>query len=315
MIIPEKFDIANLPTPEQKVKFDGAEFTIKRDDFTGTEFSGNKIRKLEYLLADAVSKKAEKLYTCGGIQSNHARATAFAGVKYGLKSRLYLRGEDTGIYEGNLFLNKFLGAELKFVTQEEYDNIDEIMAQDAQNDSAEVYVIPEGGSNEIGAWGYVDFIKEVFSNKDSNEYSGVLSACGSGGTSAGMLVGSQLNNLDLDIYVINVCNDEEHFRNRIEKIVENMISKYQLGLDIDFSRLKIFDGFSEEGYTNIIDPKLEVIRKLCRETGILLDPVYTGKAFYAYREKFIKTGEAEKILFVHTGGLFGVFARRNEYLK
>lgn len=315
MKIPQKLNIANLPTPIQKIDFEGTGFYIKRDDFTGMEFSGNKIRKLEYLLFDAVQKKAKKLYTCGGIQSNHARATAFAGIKCGLKSRLYLRGNETELSDGNLFLNKVLGVEIKFVTPQEYQNIDEIMKQDAEKDQDSVYVITEGGSDETGAFGYVNVINEVFNDTSVPKFEGVLSACGSGGTTAGLLVGSQLANLDLDIYAVNVCNDEQHFRERIKNIAERMIDKYELELKVDYSRLKILDHFSEEGYTEITGEKLQVIKNFCRETGILLDPVYTGKAFYAYREKFIKTGNAKKVLFIHTGGLFGVFARREEFLS
>lgn len=315
MRYPKRINIANLPTPIQTETFDGIDFLIKRDDFTGMEFSGNKIRKLEYLIYDALKNKSTKLYTCGGIQSNHARATAFAGVKYGLKSKLYLRGEEKDFADGNLLLNKVLGAEIVFVSPEQYQNINQIMLEDSKKDESEVYVIPEGGSNELGAFGYVNFIKELSIQLAYDEINGILSACGSGGTTAGMLVGSQIENLNLDIYAVNVCDDEEYFRNRIKNIIDKMLSSYELDIKIDYDRLKILDGYSKEGYTEIDSEKLELIKRFCQNSGILLDPVYTGKAFYAYWENFIRKNQSSRILFTHTGGLFGVFPRRKEFLR
>lgn len=314
MVIPEKLKIANLPTPIEKIKFDGSEFFIKRDDYTGIEFSGNKIRKLEYLLAEALSNKTEKIYTCGGVQSNHARATAFAAVKYGIKSKLYLRGEDYKAADGNLFLNKVLGTELKFVSVGQYNYINEMMLKDSENDSLKTYIIPEGGSNKLGAWGYVDFIKEFNNQSDVKKFDGILSACGSGGTTAGMLVGTQLLNLDLYIYAVNVSDDKDYFYNRIMKIVDEMISTYELDIKIDTSKLIILDGYSFEGYNEIEKKKLDLIKRFCQNTGILLDPVYTGKAFYAYWENFIKTKKSSRVLFNHTGGIFGAFARKKSFL-
>ena len=127
MKIPYKIHLANIPTPLEKIEFDGKKFLIKRDDLSGTELSGNKIRKLEYILYDAKRKGAEIVFTCGGEQSNHARATAIAAAKVGMKSKLFLWGDGSGPAEGNLFLDKFIGAELTFLDKKNYENVNQLM--------------------------------------------------------------------------------------------------------------------------------------------------------------------------------------------
>lgn len=319
MITPKKMKLANLPTPIHEIDFHGKKFLMKRDDFTGMEYSGNKIRKLEYLLYDAKEQNADYVFTCGGGQSNHARATAFAAARLGIKSKLFLRGNDSDLTEGNLFLDKMVGAEFRFISADEYSTSrNEIMEAEKEafvNEGKKAYVIPEGGSNEIGVWGYLNFIEEVKNQTDINSLDGFLSACGSGGTSAGLLVGLALNQLDKKVFAVNVCDDEEYFRHRIIELAEGCVEKYDLDCKIDSSKLEIFDGYSKEGYTNIAPEKVDVISDLSKQSGVLLDPTYTGKAFVAYNEHFLKNDSESKIMFIHTGGLFGSFAHRKEYLE
>ncbi|MCK5456253.1 MAG: pyridoxal-phosphate dependent enzyme, partial [Melioribacteraceae bacterium] len=187
---PKRMSIANIPTPIQKVNFDSSQFLIKRDDLTGSLLSGNKIRKLEYILADVKKKKADYLFTCGGDQSNHARATAIAAKQIGVKTKLFLWGSDTKNADGNLFLDKLSGSEIKYLSKSEYDNVIPIMLKESkrlQKRGKKVYILPAGGSTPLGIWGYINFMEELSEQVDLKKAKGILSAAGSGGTSAGML--------------------------------------------------------------------------------------------------------------------------------
>ena len=315
---PSKLNIANLPTPIQKVEFRGSKFLIKRDDYTGTELSGNKIRKLDYILADVKKKKADYLFTCGGDQSNHARATAIAVKQIGVKSKLFLWGRDTNNPDGNLLLDKLVGTEIKYLSKSEYRNVDAIMLAESkriQKKGKKVYILPSGGSTPLGLWGYINFIEELNQQKEASKIKGILSAYGSGGTTAGMLLGAALIKSKIKIYAVNVF-DEDHFaREKIIQLVEDAIVDYQLKVGVNYKNLIILDGYSKEGYKNIEKSKLKIIMELYKLTGILLDPTYTGKAFYAYYKEFLKGKKSSNIMFLHTGGLFGVFSKRKNYLE
>ena len=314
---PKKMSIANIPTPIQKVKFDDTQFLIKRDDLTGSLLSGNKIRKLEYILADVKKKKADYLFTCGGDQSNHARATAIGAKQIGVKTKLFLWGSDTKNADGNLFLDKFTGSDIKYLSKSEYDTVIPIMLKESkrlQKKGKKVYVLPAGGSTPLGIWGYINFIEELNEQVDLKKVKGILSAVGSGGTSAGMLLGAAILGLNLKIYGVNVVDDAETTRKTIIELAETCIDEYNLNVKVDYSNLVILDGYSAEGYKSIADNKLKLIRKLFQSSGILLDPTYTGKAFYAYHENFLKGKKKSSIMFLHTGGIFGIFSKRRKYL-
>jgi D-cysteine desulfhydrase len=155
MMIPKKINLAHLPTPLEEIRFRTRKFLIKRDDYTGSDFLGNKIRKLEYLLYEAKKEKADIIFTCGGDQSNHARATDSAAAKIGMKTRLFLWGENKKHADGNLFLNKMYGAEIVYLNKNEFENVDEIMTDERSKlvkKGKRVYVIPAGGSSTLGIW-------------------------------------------------------------------------------------------------------------------------------------------------------------------
>ena len=170
-MIPKKINLAHLPTPLEKIRFRSSrndrsikEFLIKRDDYTGSDFLGNKIRKLEYLLYEAKKLKSDIIFTCGGDQSNHARATTSAYAKLSLKTKLFLWGEEKKHADGNLFLNKMYGAEIIYLNKSEFNNVDEIMTDERSKlvkKGKRVYVIPAGGSSTLGIWGYISFMKEL----------------------------------------------------------------------------------------------------------------------------------------------------------
>ena len=317
MNMPHKINLAHLPTPLEKLKFRNKKFLIKRDDYTGLDFSGNKIRKLEYLLYRAKKRRAEIIFTCGGEQSNHCRATATAAARVGFKTKLFLWGNDSNSSEGNLFLDKMYSAELSFLNKKNYNRVNEIMGEESAslvNKGKMVYVIPEGGSTVIGIWGYISFINELSEQIDLGKINGILSAAGSGGTAAGMLVGAALNKLKLKIYAVTVLYSTEELWKKIMFLAEGVIEEYNLNCAIDESNLVVIGGYSREGYKNINNNKIKLIRSLAKETGILLDPTYTGKAFVAYYDNFLSKGKGNKVIFLHSGGLFGVFANRRKYL-
>jgi D-cysteine desulfhydrase len=317
MNLPNKINLANIPTPLEKLKFRNRSFLIKRDDYTGLDFSGNKIRKLEYLLYRAKRRGTDVIFACGGTQSNHCRATASAAAKVGIKTKLFLWGENSSSADGNLFLDKMYGSEISFLNKKNYLNVNEIMTEESMGltkKGKRVYVIPEGGSTTLGIWGYISFINELSKQIDLKKINGILSAAGTGGTAAGMLIGAALLKLKLKIYAVNVLYTKEELRKKIMFLAEGVIEEYNLSCTIDESNLIIIDGYSKEGYKNINDDKVKLIASLARETGILLDPTYTGKAFAAYYDNFLSKGKGNKIIFLHSGGLFGAFTKKGKYL-
>jgi len=318
VITPKKISLAQIPTPLEEVKFENKSFLIKRDDLTGCELSGNKIRKLEYLLADAKSKKADIIFTSGGDQSNHARATVIASKKIGLNTKLFLWGKETTNPNGNLFLDKIFGAEIQYFTKDEYEKVNDVMFEQRMallKKKQNAYVFPGGGSTTLGIWGYINFINELKRQIDLRKIDSIVAACGSGGTAAGMLVGAALNNLNVKIVAVHVLMSKSEMERHILQLAEGCVLDYKLKCKINPKNLVVIDGFSKEGYKKISQSKVKLIKKFAEETGILFDPAYTGKAFTAYHKRYLKHGKGKPSIFVHTGGLFGVFGRTKDYLS
>lgn len=320
--IPGTILLANLPTKIEKLDrlskmTGGPRIYIKRDDQTGSEFSGNKVRKLEFVVKDALDKKCNLLITCGGIQSNHSRATAAVAAKLGMKSCLVLRGESDAAIEGNLFLDKMLGAEIVFVTPEQYSNQrNEIMnniARQKANEGYKPYVIPEGASNGLGAFGYYRAMLEIAQQeKDLNlSFDAVVIAVGSGGTYAGLLLGKKILNHHAAIYGINVGADRTYFENCILNIFSESCKIADIELSLKREEIHILDGHVGRGYALSTPEELEFIASLARQEGLVLDNVYTGKAMYGFIDE-LKKGtfkSADNILFIHTGGMYELFSQ------
>ncbi len=315
---PGRISLANIPTPLQTLPFNGCKFLIKRDDFTGLELSGNKVRKLEYLLCQAKKEKADYIFTCGGDQSNHSRATAVAATALGFKVKLFLWGKDSQNAEGNLFIDKFIDSEIKYLLKREYAHNTIIMQQEKESlesKGKKVFVIPEGGSSKLGIWGYINFIDELSNQLNIKKVKGILTACGSGGTSAGLLVGAALKKLKTEIFAVNVLYPKNTIKEKILNLAYSCIEKYKLNCTFSEKQLEILDGYSEEGYKHINNQKLELLKSFAASSGIILDPAYTGKAFFAYEENFLRNKTKTDVLFIHTGGIFGVFNKRKQYLS
>ncbi|MGL1931074.1 MAG: D-cysteine desulfhydrase family protein [Desulfotalea sp.] len=322
--LPAHLQLARKNTPLQKLERlsekIGVDIFFKRDDLTGSEVSGNKIRKLEFLLADAKKNGAETVITCGGAQSNHCRATALAAAKCGLSSILLLRTEDPKNppkIEGNILLDMMTGAEIVWVTPEEYKDRAsrfELEVERLRIAGQKAYIIPEGGSNHIGSWGYVLAMQEIISDLEeaglnADGETTVLSAIGSGGTSAGLVLGQKLLKSNLNVVGVNVCDDRDYFTKEIIRICENFSRQYYPDLKIRERDINIVDGYVGLGYALSKKEELQAIYELSRLEGIVLDPVYTGKAFYGMLQELAKNKDVfgKRVVFVHTGGLFGLF--------
>jgi len=289
------------------------EMWVKRDDLTGSTLSGNKIRKLEYLLAQAQAEGADTIVTCGGEQSNHCRATAVAAVELGMRPYLLLRTEDPSrppATEANILLDRLVGAEIRWVSRPEYARRAELFVEVADALRAagrRPYLIPEGGSNALGAWGYIDAVEELAKELGPGKAT-LVYAAGSGGTGAGLILGVKLLGLPWRVVGINVCDDRDYFVRVIGEIIEAAITEYELSLAFERSEIEILDGYVGAGYAKSRPEELAALRDLARSEGLILDPVYTGKAWYGLQQQLsLGTSLGERLVFLHTGGIYGLF--------
>lgn len=308
----EKLNLANLPTRIEKLKFtqNDIEVYIKRDDQTGYELSGNKVRKLEYSLKEALEQESTAIITCGGIQSNHARATAIASVKLGLEVHLVLKDNEKH-QQGNYFMNQMIGANIHIITVEAYKNRHQIMNElkeklDAQGKKA--YIIPEGASNGIGNLGYMHCYEEIKIQGYTFDY--IAAAYGSGSTHTGLLLGKKFHNDSTKIIGYNIYNpDVDSF-----KMVSNLAMESETYISVpplSKEDVIVYTDYVGRGYALSTTEEIEFIKNFAREEGVLLDTVYTGKAMYGLISD-IKKGlypKGSKILFIHTGGFFGNFSK------
>jgi D-cysteine desulfhydrase len=282
----------------------GADLWIKRDDLTGFGLSGNKVRKLEFLFAAALDQGAKAVITCGGIQSNHCRATAVAARQLGLEPILLLRGEP-GPAVGNYLLDQLLGARVHFCSDAEYSRErDAIMSAlaDRYRDFSP-YIIPEGGSNGLGAFGYIEASREL-----GQRFDGVFCAVGSGGTLAGLALGEDVGPID----GVAVCDDRAFFESRVKEIAAEAQVLGAGPLSTPGERWRVLEGYQGSGY-GIASPAVwEIIRVLASLEGIFLDPVYSAKAMHALVSEVRAGRRGGRLLFWHTGGTFGMMGRGEE---
>jgi D-cysteine desulfhydrase len=291
----------------------GCELWVKRDDMSSGAAAGNKIRKLEYLLADALAQGATAVITCGGEQSNHARATALAARELGLTPVLLLRTPNPAAPPadtGNLLLSRLCGAELRFITPAQYRDRERILAELAEELRQRgflPYIIPEGGSNGVGSFGYISALEELAEQQAAGELPQELDliafACGSGGTAAGIALGLSRFPIAARAAAFAVCDDRAYF----EAVVSRIVGEAQ-ALDPTLSEpapLDIYDEFKGPAYSVPSAEQLAFIAAVARASGLVLDPAYTGKALFGLANLPHKPRRA---LFVHTGGLPGLLA-------
>ncbi len=318
-----RIKLARLPTPLVPLdrlsgELGGPRIWLKRDDLTETAASGNKLRKLEYSVAQALAEGATTLITCGGVQSNHCRVTAIVAAQLGLKCQLLLRGQPEDP-DGNLMLDRLVGAEVRFLTMDEWRRVDEIFAEEAERWRSldeTPFCIPTGASDEIGLWGYVNATREL-----ANDFSQlgiepdyIVSATGSGGTLGGLIVGRALHGLGSQVVAFNVCDDEAYFINKISADIASWERRYEHQLDPSNLPINVIDGHVGPGYGEAAPHVYDTIRRVARLEGVVFDPVYTGKAFDALLTELNRGQftDSEDIVFLHTGGIFGLFPHRQQ---
>ena len=305
---PERLRLARLPTPIEPLARlrPGSTVLVKRDDLTGTALTGNKVRKLEYLLAEAQAHGARRVVTCGGIQSNHCRATAIAAAQLGLGCHLLLRCDAPPSPDepatGNLRLARIVGATVRFITHDEYRDRLSLMTDDA---GADGYVIPEGGSNALGAWGYIRAMDEMVDQWDAPP-SAIICATGSAGTHAGLAIGARRHGLDLPVHGVAICDDAPTFQTAVDRISAEATDRWPDLPRVPAADVRVVEGYKGRGYALSTPEEAADIESVARATGLILDPVYTGKAFRALLHEPERFGP--RPLFVHTGGIFGLLA-------
>lgn len=319
MQLPARLKLANLPTPvgplERLTKdLGGPEIWIKRDDQTGTELSGNKIRKLEYALRQALDQGCDTLITCGGIQSNHARATAAAAARLGLECILVLNSEPHPAMQGNYLMDQFFGAKVILIAPEETKNRQTIMeeaAAEAAGRGKKAYLVPLGASNGIGSMGYVNAMAEIMEQEEQLgfRFDAIVCAMGSGGTYGGLVLGQHLLGHPGKVYGVPITDNAEYFRPIVGDIIGEAAGILGLEQPDGEQGLCFLDGYAGRGYALSQPQEIETIRYVARTEGLLLDPVYTGKAMHGLISEIRKRTftKGQRVLFIHTGGLFGVF--------
>ncbi len=310
----ERIDLGHFPTRIEYLKnisdqLDGPEIFIKRDDCTGLATGGNKTRKLEFILPDAIKNNADLVVTVGAIQSNHARQTAAACAKLGIKCLIVLEqrlanAPESYMNSGNIFLNKVFGAEMLLCPKgrdvKEY--AEEIM-EIRKNDGYNPYFIPVGGSNRLGELGYIECMREIIESSSKNSYTHIVLATGSGGTHAGLVAGKTLYQSNTKIIGISIKDSASNQEKRVLKLAQN--SCEHIGCNAPSKKdIIVFDDYVGAGYAIPTDGMRDALSLMATKEAILLDPVYTGKAFDGLISLVRKNyfSSSDKVLFLHTGG-------------
>ena len=323
MYMLEKFKrikLGHFPTPIEHLKnitkyLDGPNIFIKRDDCTGLATGGNKTRKLEFLIPDAIKNKAELIVTVGAVQSNHARQTAAACALMGLKCLIILEQRlknppESYMKSGNVFLDKLFGAEVKVCPKnEDVTEYSEKLIKDIKSKGTNVYFIPGGGSNPVGALGYVECLNEIIQENKKYNFSQIVHATGSAGTQAGLLAGRKYFNCDIPVTGICVRHKKDIQVDKVYTEAKNTCEKLHCNI-LNKSDVIVYDDYIGPGYGEPTEEMKEATKLLARKEAILLDPVYSGKAFAGLiglikNKKFTRD---DNVLFIHTGGAVSLSA-------
>jgi D-cysteine desulfhydrase family pyridoxal phosphate-dependent enzyme len=308
-----RVSIAHLPTPVEPLPrlteiLGGPKLLVKRDDQTGLAFGGNKTRKLEYLVGEAQSHGVKTLITAGAIQSNHCRQTAAAARRAGLDCILVLSGEEPDSPEGNTFLDLLLGAELVWTTREKRGEQLNQTYLEAEQAGREPFLIPYGGSNPTGAAAYAYAIRELV--EQGVEADWIVFATSSGGTQAGMVAGAELFGFKGRVLGISVDEPAGPFRQMVVNLAKEVTLLFDNAKDITKEDVLVNDDLIKPGYAVMTEVEKEAIQLFARHEGLLLDPVYTGRAaaglIALIRQGFFKKDDT--VLFWHTGGTTALFA-------
>ena len=314
--------LAHLPTPLEPLvnlskALGGPNIYIKRDDCTGLGSGGNKTRKLEFLIADAIEKKADVVITQGAVQSNHARQTVAAAVKCGMSCEILLENrtessERDYLESGNVFLDKLFGANVThFVKDTNMDAAMQAKAEELRAQGKNPYIIPGGGSNAIGALGYVNCAIETLTqaNDTGLRIDHFVTATGSAGTQAGLVVGLEATNSQIPLLGFGVRAPKEKQEENVFKLACKTAD--HMGISGCVSRDKVIAdcNYVGGGYGVPTDSMIEAVTMMAREEAILMDPVYSGKGLAGLID-YVRKGHFKKdenIVFLHTGGSAALF--------
>ncbi|KAL4227590.1 hypothetical protein ACF0H5_013033 [Mactra antiquata] len=314
-----KIQLANGNTPIYRWNLNGlpSEFavSIKRDDMTGSTLSGNKVRKLEFLMAKAISSDCKHVITCGGIQSNHCRAVAVCSRQLGLQPHLVLRTDISNVDEvgckGNLLLDRLCGAKIYLTARkspyltELKPRMEALAKHILETTGEQSYLIPVGGSDTVGLFGYISVFEELLSQGLHEQFDDIVFACGSGGTAGGLAIANYLTGNKLRIHGIAVSDDANYFHHHCNEMIKSV------GLNVKSQDiLDIIDGHKGQGYGISTQDELDFIINVSTSTGILLDPVYTGKAVKGMVYELNNNPDmfkGNRILYLHTGGIYGLY--------
>jgi D-cysteine desulfhydrase len=320
---PPHLSLAFLPTPlhplaRLSAHLNGPEIWIKRDDMTGLASGGNKTRKLEFLLAAAVAQGCDYVITVGGVQSNHCRQTAAAAAQLGLGCGLVFRGAKPAEVQGNFLLDQLCGAHIYWAGELERSVMAQEVARQVKAIGRKPFIIPLGGSNVVGATGYVAAMRELTQQLEHNKLNVdfIVVASSSGGTQAGMTLGAHVYDFRGRILGIAIDSSAETLTTQVAALATATATHLGLGLLPIADRIEVNGEYSEPGYGVVTQIEREAIQMVAQKEGILLDPVYTGRAMAGLID-LIRWGaftRRQRILFWHTGGLPALFAYTNELL-
>ena len=315
-----RIELAQVPTPLLKLERLsaelGLELWLKRDDFTGLLETGNKIRKLEFLVGDALAQGADTLITCGTLQSNCCRAVAAVSARLGLRAVLALKGDRPSEYDGNLLLDQLLGATIRYCTDTEWDKVDEVLEDMAARERAgghKPYVIPESGATAVGALGYLACGQEIAQQirHGAPDFDSIVITAFSGGSQAGLLMAKQLTGLKAEILSIPIAWEAERVRAYVGDVIDQARRRWSLAVQVP-REIQLLDGYQGAGRAEVRQEDLAMVLRVARTEGIVLDPVYTAKAFAGLLDHIKREPGSlgRRICFIHTGGVFSIYPIR-----
>ncbi|NIS80680.1 MAG: pyridoxal-phosphate dependent enzyme [Anaerolineales bacterium] len=308
---------AHLPTPVEPLsrlsaEFKGSRIWIKRDDQTGLAFGGNKTRKLEFLIAEAQAHGARTLITRGAAQSNHCRQTAAAAARFGFDCVLVLNGSPSELKIGNLLLDHLFNAEIVWNEGNDPEVVLQETFEQAWSSGRRPYLVPYGGSNPVGAAAYAFAIQELLSQNIPVDH--IILASSSGGTQAGLLVGAQMFDYQGSILGISVDPPAQELKIKIADLATATAELLNLPFEFSEHDVDVRDEYLGEGYGVVSDLERDAVKTLARTEGVLLDPVYTGRAAGGMLD-LLRSGRVKldgDVLFWHTGGTPAIFAHEEE---
>lgn len=310
-----RLHFAHLPTPIEALPrltrlLGGPSLLVKRDDQTGLALGGNKTRKLEFLVAEAQAQDADTLITAGALQSNHCRQTAAAAARFGLQCILVLTGEPPSQASGNLLLDQMFGARLVWTTRELREAALQETFDQAAAAGKKPYLVPYGGSSPTGALGYAFAMEELIQQQAAADW--IVFASSSGGTQAGLVLGKRLFGYRGQLLGISIDEPEATLSGRVAALASEASQRFGARLDFSPQEVLVNDQYAAPGYGVLTGAERAAVKLFAENEGLLLDPVYTGRAAAGMldliRKGFFKRDQS--VLFWHTGGQPALFAEK-----